>query len=285
MRGDPEQFSITTPANLTQALALLATVPGMIPFAGGTDLMVLYEAGRLVPKHLLDLHAIKELATISTRGDELVIGSMATYQQIKNHPTILSTFPNLVAAAKQTGSVAIQNRGTIGGNIANASPGADTPPALIAYEAVIEVVGKDWTRRIPYEQFHLEYKKTARKDNELIYSVRLPLKSHRTHHYYRKVGTRNAQAISKVVMAGSANVVDGVVEHLRLAIGSVGPTVIHCKFIEKLLVGEAITKKSIDFAVSHLSREINPIDDIRSTIDYRRTVAENLLTEFLSSLL
>jgi CO/xanthine dehydrogenase FAD-binding subunit len=274
-----------SPNSLNEALNLLASKSNRwVPFAGGTDLMVVYDAGKMAPTKFLDLHKLSELATIQMQGDDLIIGAMATYQQIKSHPIILKNFPNLAAAARQTGSIAIQNRGTIGGNIANASPAADTPPALISYHAEIEVVGKNGSRLIPYEQFHQGYKKIALLDRELICAVRLPLKTAHSQHYFRKVGTRNAQAISKIVMAAAANMNGKKVENLRIAFGSVGPTVVHCRSIEKLIQGNAITPELIENAKGLLRKEISPIDDIRSTSDYRQTVAENLLSQFLSSL-
>ena len=286
MRGNPERFQIVAVDSLDHALQKLASEPGRwTPFAGGTDLMVVYDTGKMASADFLDLHKIRELASITVQGDELVIGAMATYQQIKSHPLITSAFPNLIAAARQTGSIAIQNRGTIGGNIANASPAADTPPALLSYRAVIEVVGKGGTRLIPYGQFHQSYKKTALQPGELICRIRLPLKISYTKHYYRKVGTRNAQAISKVVMAATASLQNGVVDSMSVALGSVGPTVIYCHELERQLVGKRLNRDSIAFAIGTLHQDISPIDDIRSTVGYRQTVAENLLAEFLSSIL
>jgi CO/xanthine dehydrogenase FAD-binding subunit len=181
--------------------------------------------------------------------------------------------------------VAIRNRGTVGGNIANASPAADLPPALVAHAAEVELVSKSRSksRWVDYATFHTGYKTTVMRPDELIARVRIPLVMGTTRHAYRKVGTRNAQAISKVCM--SATVRDGDV---RIAFGSVGPTVVRASAIEgevaNALKDGKLTRSEATRIASLEIDEVTPIDDIRSTSDYRRRVATNLLREWLESL-
>jgi CO/xanthine dehydrogenase FAD-binding subunit len=183
-------------------------------------------------------------------------------------------------AAAETGSIATQNRGTLGGNIANASPAADSPPALLVYDAELELVSASGTRWLPYQDFWKGYKKIELRSDELIRAIRLPREKGGWVHFYRKVGTRRAQAISKVCFAGAARVEAGRVADARIALGSVAPTVLRAIQTEKLLRGQKLTPEIVQAAQETLAREIAPIDDMRSTARYRLRVAQNLLAEF-----
>jgi CO/xanthine dehydrogenase FAD-binding subunit len=178
--------------------------------------------------------------------------------------------------------VANQNRGTIAGNIANGSPAADTPPPLLAYDAELELVSRRGSRRVAYEHFHTGYKQMDLAPDELIRSIRLPRSRQRRHQFYRKVGTRRAQAISKVCFAGVLTLADGTVEEVRIALGSVAPTVVRARKAEAALRGRRLEAGTSASAREALVREIAPIDDLRSTARYRLQVAGNLLEEFLS---
>ena len=180
--------------------------------------------------------------------------------------------------------MAIQSRGTLGGNIANASPAADSPPALLAYGAEVELVSAGGSRRVAYADFHTGYKQTVMRADELIARVRLPRPPGGARHFYRKVGTRRAQAISKVCFAALAEVGGGVVREIRIALGSVAPVVLRCRRTEDILRGRAPGAESAAAALEEIAREIAPTDDLRSTARYRARVARNLLGEFLSSL-
>jgi CO/xanthine dehydrogenase FAD-binding subunit len=196
---------------------------------------------------------------------------------------IVADFPLLAQAASWTGSIANQNRGTLGGNLANASPAADSSPALLAYDAEVTLISAAGSRTLPYSDFHLAYKKTALRADELIMSVTMR-RSPGGHAYIRKVGTRNAMAISKVVLAGVVDIEDGVISHLRLAAASLRETPARLYATEQALAGRRVDTDAITAARAALASEVKPIDDIRSTAQYRAAVAGNLLEEFLRGL-
>ncbi len=274
--------SLAVPQTLEEALAMLADDPAARPFAGGTDLMVLLEAGHLPPGRYVSLWGLPGLRGIHQRDGFVEIGALTTYTDIRRSSAIAREYPMLILAAAETGGVATQNRGTIGGNIANASPAADTPPALLAYDAEIELIARSGARRMPYRQFHTGYKEMALAPGEIIGRVLLPRRGAGWRDYYRKVGTRRAQAISKVCLAGSIRADGAIAREIRIALGSVAPTVLRCSTVEQAVAGRAIDAAAIADAQAALPRDIAPIDDIRSSADYRTRVAQNLLTDFLS---
>src|SRR5688500_4417567 len=204
----------------------MARAPGVWrPFAGGTDLMVLLDAGALTHDRFLDIWGLRELRGIQRTPETLVIGALTTYTDLLNHPVVRAEFPLLCDAASQTGGVATQNRGTIGGNIGNASPAADTPPALLVYDAELELLSARGSRRVRYDRFHTGYKTSVLAPDELIARIHLP-RGARWTVAYRKVGTRRAQAIAKVCFAAAARLDGGTVADVRIAFGSVAPTVV-----------------------------------------------------------
>ena len=287
MRAYLPAYEAFTPADLTQALKILDEAPqDWQPLAGGTDLMVLLDWGALPSKKYLNIWGLEELQGITVEDDFVTIGGLTTYTQIKKHKLLQKEFPNLCQAARNTGSIAIQNRGTLAGNIANASPAADSPPALLVYDAEIELISTSGSRCIPYQDFHTGYKETLMQPYELIRTIRLPrIKSDiESIHYYRKVGTRKAQAISKVCFAGFAQVVEGKIVTCRIALASVAPTVVRCKRIESLLLNQKISPELTAESIKLLEQEISPINDVRSTAQYRQQVCENILGEFLEKL-
>jgi CO/xanthine dehydrogenase FAD-binding subunit len=266
-------------------LSLLAESPGeFLPIAGGTESMVAFGAGRLQAKKLVSLWGLKELRFISATSETLTIGAGSTFTDIRRHPIIASDFPLLAQAASWTGSIANQNRGTLGGNIVNGSPAADSPPALLAYDAELELISVRGSRRVAYDGFHLSYKKTALAIDELVYAIRLPRRFDGYVQYTRKVGTRNAQAISKVALAALALKTDGVLEDVRIGAASLRETPIRCKGVEQTLLGKRVSTEAIETARAALANETLPIDDIRSTARYRAAIAGNLLEEFLLKL-
>jgi CO/xanthine dehydrogenase FAD-binding subunit len=270
-------------ASLDEALLLLSREPGTwTPFAGGTDVMVLLEAGKLLKRNFLSIWGVPELRGIRHAPDAVVIGALATYTDLLKDPVIGSEFPLLCMAARETGALAIQNRGTIGGNIANASPAADVPPALLVYDATVEIASSSGRRRVAYGEFHTGYKQMDLAADELIVSVSVPRNRSHWKQTYRKVGTRRAQAISKICFAAAADIRDGFVQDLRIGLGSVAPTVVRALSAETVLRGSALGPETIQAARAALARDISPIDDIRSTAAYRQLVAGNLLEGFLS---
>ncbi|MBI4126296.1 MAG: xanthine dehydrogenase family protein subunit M [Deltaproteobacteria bacterium] len=281
MRSYVPNFEMITPKNLDEALTLLADrAAGWKPCAGGTDLMVLFEAGKLNHTKFVNIAALTELHGIEERSDAIEIKALTTYTDILKHATIQREFPSLVTAAALTGAVAIQNRGTIGGNIVNASPAADSPPALLAYDAQVELISVKGVRRLAYADFHKGYKQMDLQPGELLKSVLLPRTHAELHHYYRKVGTRRAQAISKVCFCGVVEREDRI-KNIRIALGSVAPIPLRARRTETFLIGKQLSSKIIDEAKKIIDQEISPIDDIRSTAKYRRRVTQNLLEEFL----
>lgn len=283
MRGNVPQFEMVAPHTLDEVLARLSAEPGVWkPFAGGTDLMVLLEAGHLGHRKYLSLWGLSGLDRIEVSETQVAIGALATYTDVLASPVLAAEFPNLGAAARETGAIAIQNRGTIGGNIANASPAADTPPSLLVYDAGLELISSRGLRVLPYAEFHLGYKKIQLRPDEIIHRVLLPRTTAGLSHYYRKVGTRKAQAISKVCFSGVIRRhADRIVE-ARIGLGSVSATPLRPRKTEALLAGKKIDSSLIAAAQAELAREISPIDDIRSDREYRLQVAKNLLGEFLS---
>ena len=285
MRAFVPNYELTTPASLADALALLKREPGVWkPFAGGTDLMVLLEAGKLPHRNYVNIWSLKELRGIEVTDNHITLGALTTYTDVQSHPILQSEFPMLCQAASETGGLAIQNRGTLGGNIVNASPAADSPPALLAYDAEIELVSGDGARWLPYQNFHTGYKQMLIGPSELLARIRIPRNTRGATHYYRKVGTRKAQAISKVCLAALAKLEHDQIADVRIALGSVAPIVVRCVQTEDALRGRKPDAETVQAACATLSREISPIDDIRSTADYRLQVAKNLLTEFLLTL-
>ena len=285
MRSYVPAYDLRVPATLHQALELLADEPGRWkPFAGGTDLMVVFEAGRLEHTHYVSLGHLADLRFISESANSVAIGAMTTYTDVRRSPLLASEFPLLCAAAAETGSLANQNRGTLGGNIANASPAADSPPALLAYDAELELVSKRGSRRVPYDRFHTGYKKMDLGPDELIRAIHLPRRAGRRH-FYRKVGPRRAQAISTVCIAGVIELDRNTITQARIAIGSVAPTVIRARHAEAAVTGKPLTRQTVDAAISAVPSDISPIDDIRSTARYRAVVSANLVEELLTSLM
>jgi CO/xanthine dehydrogenase FAD-binding subunit len=285
MRAFVPQYQLLTPTALGQALDVLARDDGAWqPFAGGTDLMVLLEAGKLPHRKFLSIWNLPELRGIEVTRETVTLGALTTYTEVRQHEILASEFPLLGRAAAETGSVATQNRGTLGGNIANASPAADSPPALLVYDAQLELVFAGGSRWVPYQGFWSGYKQTDLCPGELIRRIRIDRGKNGWKQYYRKVGTRRAQAISKVCFAGAARLDAGRVRDVRIALGSVAPTVLRAVETEKILRGERLTPAILQTAQDTLAREIVPIDDMRSTARYRRRVAQNLLAEFCETL-
>jgi CO/xanthine dehydrogenase FAD-binding subunit len=254
------------------------------PFAGGTDLMVLLEAGKLPHRQFLSIWRLSELRGIEVGPDHMIIGALTTYTAVRRDETLSREFPLLCRAAAETGGIATQNRGTLGGNVANASPAADSPPALLVYDAELELVSAAGARWVAYRDFHTGYKQMTLQPDELIRRIRLPRNMSNWKQHYRKVGTRRAQAISKVCFAGAARLENERIADVRIALGSVAPTVVRAEQCENLLRGESPSRTILRAAQAALAREIAPIDDMRSTARYRGRVAQNLLAEFFEIL-
>ena len=268
MQGTIAGRDLLEPRSLTDALEMLSQEGPLVPMAGCTDLYVALNFGTLRPTRFLNLWNLDGLRGIEARGATLRIGALATYTDIITSALIRRRLPMLAAAAREVGGVQIQNRGTIGGNVANASPAGDTLPVLLAVDAVVVLRSVSGTRRVPMTSFYTGYRQTAARPDELIVAFEIPAAHGRQ--WFRKVGTRAAQAIAKIVVAGVWD------KKPRLAIGSVAPTPLRLSQTEQALG----TGASLADAQDLLQREIAPIDDLRSTAEYRRQVAANLLAQF-----
>jgi CO/xanthine dehydrogenase FAD-binding subunit len=284
MHSNVLDYALTAPATLTEALALLASGTHT-PIAGGTELMVALNTGRLTQKSLLSIQHLAELRFIRVDDAAIHIGAGTTFTDIRDHALIAAEFPLLIQSASWTGTIANQNRATLGGNICNASPAADTPPALLCYDATVTLISSTGSRTIPYVDFHLGYKKTALQPHELLHTITVPRAFAGYRQYLRKVGTRNALAISKIALAGVTKVEGNTITDIRLGAASLADRPVRCHAAEATLLNKPITATSIAAARAALLSEARPIDDIRSTAAYRAAVAANLLEDFLRSLL
>jgi CO/xanthine dehydrogenase FAD-binding subunit len=276
----PVEPPVSSPSSLAEAYGLLAEAPHR-PIAGGTDLMVQItgELGE-PPAAVLDLWRLDELRGIAIRGDAVELGALTTYTDIRRSAICREHLPVLVEAASTIGAAQIQNRGTIGGNVMNASPAGDTLPVLLALDAVLVVGGAGGEREVPASAFWPAYRQTAARADELLVRVRIPLGTGRDQRF-RKVGTRRAQAISKVVVAAAWRG-NATWEDVRIAIGSVAATPIRVAEAEAALEGRPRTQASVDAAADALAAAIHPIDDVRSTASYRREAARRVVHRLLS---
>ena len=268
MRTAISSLELIEPRSLKHALGVLRDHERVIPLAGCTDIYVLLNLGATPGTRFLDLWGLDELRGITEERGRVSIGALTTFAEIIRSPVVRRRVPMLVSAAREIGAVQIQNRGTIGGNVANASPAGDSLPVLAAADAEVVLRSANGARRVPFREFYTGYRSTARRPDEIIAALEIPPVEGKQ--WFRKVGTRAAQAISKVVMAAVR------ASRPRIALGSVAPTVVRLPRTEALLAGGG----SIEEARALMLTEIAPIDDIRSTAEYRRRVAANLLEAF-----
>jgi CO/xanthine dehydrogenase FAD-binding subunit len=285
MRSDPSDYEILAPASLGDAVMLLGDNPGaLLPIAGGTDLMVQYAAGTLRARKLVSIWNLPDLRRVESFPGEIQIGAGCTYTDLRGRDVVKHEFPLLAQAAGWIGGIANQNRGTLGGNIANASPAGDSLPALLAYDAELILVSVRGERRVAYRNFHKDYKKMDLAPDELIRAICLPRRFKGYLSYTRKVGTRNAQAISKVCIAALGRLERGVIEDVHIALGSVAPVPLRLAETEQVLKGKRLEPALAVLARKTAIAEVRPINDIRSTARYRSAVVGNLVAEFLERL-
>ena len=264
------RLSLLQPRTLAEALRMLRNEGPVVPMAGCTDLYVGFHFGTAREQRFLDLQGLRALRGIRLRGETLAIGALTTYSELIRSPLVHRLLPILAEASRWVGSPQIQNRGTLGGNVANASPAGDTLPVLAVAEATVLLRSVDGERRVPFGEFYTGYRQTVMRPDELIVAIEVPPVEGRQ--WFRKVGTRAAQAISKVVMAAVR------APHPRIALGSVAPTVVRAPRTEAVLAAGGTLAE----AQAVLVDEIQPIDDLRSTAAYRRRVSVNLLAQFWS---
>jgi len=275
-------FVYHRPESIAEALAFVALEPGRFPvLSGGTDLVVQWRSGELSPQGFIDINGLSELAGIKVTPTHLEIGARTTHAEIASHPDVRKLFPALAEACSQVGGRQVQNLGTIGGNVMNASPAGNTLPVLLAHEA--EFMAKDLKgdRVIQADDFFTGYRKTAVRADELLASIKIPLPGDEEITRFYRVASRRAQAVSKIAVCIRGTVSHGGVKSIRIALGSVAPTVIRARGTEMLLAGKVIGAGLMDKARRSLADEIAPIDDVRSTADYRKYAAVGLLMRYL----
>ncbi len=273
MRAYIPAFELVAPTAPEEVLALLASGEWR-PFAGGTDLMVLAEADKLSHRRWVSVLHLAELRGVAVTADAVVLGAATTYTEVRRHPLLRAEFPLLCRAAAETGGIAIQNRGTLGGNLANASPAADTVPPLYAADAVVELVSVSSRREVPVDRFFTGPRRSVLAPDELIVGVRIPRREG-VRGAFLRLGQRRAQAISKVSVAVGLAFKDGAPAWVRVALGAVAPTVVRAPRAEKILLAGG--PEALREARAAVMEEIAPIDDLRSTREYRRQMAGVLL--------
>lgn len=273
-----------SPASLQAALELLADNPALRPVAGCTDLMVAEPEARAALPGVMDLLCIPELRGIRPGADGLEIGATTTFWEIRQSAEIAEHYPILGEAARQIGGWQIQSRATLGGNVVNASPAGDSLPALLALDAVAIAVGPGGRREVPYRDWHTGYRQTALEPGELLGWIRVPRPVTGSRQLFRKVGTREAQAISKVVVAAVARVEEGAILRLRLAAGSVAATPIRLTVVEHEVAGREVGEETAALAGRLAAEAVEPIDDVRSTAAYRKWVLERIVRRMILTL-
>lgn len=284
MRGNAAAHELIAPGSLDTVLGILASEPGQwTPIAGGTEVMVAHAAGRLKAKKLISLWGLSDLRFVNSTPQGLAIGAGSTFMDLRGE-TVATEFPLLAQAASWIGAIANQTRATIGGNLVNGSPAADSSPALLVYDAELELVSVRGRRRVSYADFHTGYKLNVMAPDELVFAIHLPRRFAAHRQYIRKVGTRRAMAIAKVALAATVLLQDGAVQEIRLAAASLAPFPARLMQTEASLLDKSISPEAIEEARRALLAEARPIDDIRSTAEYRRCVAANLLEELLLQL-
>ena len=285
MKPHNPDYKVINPQSPEQAAEALASEGKVLPLAGGTDLFVSIRYGNLSPCTLVNLAACDELVGPAEWEDgDLILKAMTTFKDVRYDENIEQKFPLLNKACRMLSVIPIQSRATWAGNVANASPCANGAAALMAYDAELILLGPDGERTVKIDQFFHDYKKIEMRDNEFIYKIRIPAIKPGWKNYYRDVGARAYQSISKTLLAGRIKInADQKIEDVRIACGSVAPYTLRCVDTEAALREEKLDEKAIESAVEALQGEIAPIDDIRSNQQYRRRVTENMLREFLTS--
>ncbi|MCX7943630.1 MAG: xanthine dehydrogenase family protein subunit M [Deltaproteobacteria bacterium] len=277
-------MKIFLPTNIKEFLEIKSKEPDAIILAGGTDLLAQWHNNKIMPNKIISISMLKNLSFIKEENNFVEIGSLTNHATIESNKIINKYLPILATAASTIGAPAIRNMGTIGGNIANASPAADLAPALLVYDAIVKLTSMNSTRELKLSEFYRGYKQTALGKDELIFSIKIPLPPQGVVTEFFKIGTRRAQSIAKVSLAGLIKKEKKGIDIIRLAAGSVAPTPIRLYELEKFLQGKILTRSVISTACDILQKYIKPITDVRSTEEYRRIALKNILVKFLSGI-
>lgn len=294
-----QKIALTCPTSLNEVLQILADKPGTRPIAGGTDLLVQFhkephleqlKANPVPVSHknkkvnLVELSNVKELQGIEATNNHVEIGPCTTHAEIAIDAIINQYFPMLAQAVSQIGSPQIRNRGTIGGNIAHASPSADSVPPLMVLKTEIMLSSLNDERKILLKNFFRGPGETILNPDEIISKIILPLPRPNTVQFYRRIAARKVHACAKVSVAFCAVFENGILTDVRIALGAVAPTVILATEAAQILEGQKLTIALIEQAAQKAMIESNPIDDIRSTEEYRRAMLGELLRQELMKL-
>jgi CO/xanthine dehydrogenase FAD-binding subunit len=271
------------PRDLDEALHVRAEHPDWMVLAGGTDLMV-NANHRPAPSGIVDLWRLAGLGGITATTSSVTIGAGTTWLEVEHHPAIVERWRPLAAAAREIGALQIQARGTVGGNVGTSSPVGDSLPVLLALDAELELASVRGRRRVAYREYCTGYRKTLLAPDELIVAATIPAPSPSTRTTWRKVGTRRAQSISKVMGAAAIELDGNLVKSARVALGAVADRPIRIAAVERAVIGLP-PQQAADAARAALRTAIKPIDDVRSTAAYRHEVAENLVARFFSGIL
>ncbi len=272
------------PSSVEAALEARAKHPDYELVAGGTDLYVASK-DRPSPPGTIDLFGIPGLSEVSDAdAGGLRIGAATTYATLLSDARIAQRYALLHSACREVGAAQIQSRGTIGGNMVTSSPVGDSLPPLMALDAEVELANQQGSRRLAYADFLTGYRKVDLKSDELLVAIHLPAPHKDAVQFWRKVGTRRAQSISKVMVAAIAHLEEGKIAGARVSVGAVADRTIRASAAEEAMVGKAPNQATAEAASQALRSEIQPIDDLRSTADYRLEVAANLVARFVLTL-
>jgi len=277
-------FDLVQPASLDEALEALGAGAESKPISGGTSLLVNLRDERETAEQLVDLTRVAELRGIEDRGHELKIGAGNLIADLMACPLVEPNVPILVEAAKTFASPLVRNRATVGGNLVDASPAADTAPPLLALGAVVDLTSAQGTRTLPLEEFFVGVRKTAIRPDEIMTAVRIPAAREGTLTAYHKLGLRKADAISVISVAVCVTVADGICHEARIALGAVAPTPFVAKEASEALSGSALTSETIASAAALAAKACRPIDDVRASAEYRRRTVETLVRRVLTEI-
>lgn len=277
------EFDLRLPQNLDQALQLLAQEStGTIPVAGSTNLTVDLRSGKCSPKILVNLKNLPELGGIRLENDDLVLGSGVTLAEILRSPLITEFSPALKESAGVFANPLIRNNATVGGNLADASPAADTAPPLLVHAASVELASAHASRSVPLDEFFLHVRKTALKPGEIITAIRFKKPDSPFTSIFYKLGLRKADVIAIASVAVYMEKFDRKCRIVRIAMGSVAPKPLRAYAAEALLAGQFLTPALVDEAARLAAAASDPIDDIRGSAGYRRRVIKTLTARLLS---
>jgi carbon-monoxide dehydrogenase medium subunit len=276
------QFDLDIPDSLDGALEALAGGSGVVPLAGGTNLIVDIRARRERPERVVGLAKVAELCGIKTDGGRITIGGRTTVSDLLASPEVAAAAPSLIEASKVFAGQMVRNTATVAGNIACGSPAADLVPPLMSLDANVTLTSKSGSRTVALDEYFLGYKQDARRANELITEISWPCLPGNVANSFYKLARRKGDAITITGVAVTIAAEGGKCSMARIALGAVGPVVLRAKQAEAMLEGAALTPELIAEAASRAAGECSPIDDVRASADYRRHTVEALTRRLVS---